>query len=147
LLGRCGHDYSSYGIEESVGAVPSVPDPAKAKLFKTVALAFGTGHHSLNPDAFERNFGLRVVLNSVSRSSLRSLDVAILDATTFQKRIQASRNADLEGFGINVERDLLRLASGVPKDTSFAKSAAGRDVLPLCAGPRTKARASMLDRG
>ena len=108
-----------------------VPDPAKTKRSKTVALAFGTGHHSLDPDAFERNFGLRVVLNSVSRSSLRSLDVAILDATTFQKRIQASRNADLEGFGINVERDLLRLAAGVPKDTSFAKSAAGRDALTL----------------
>jgi uncharacterized protein (TIGR04141 family) len=53
---------------------------------RTFALSFGTGHHSLEPDSFERNFGLRVVLNAVARSNLRSVDVATLDATTFQKR-------------------------------------------------------------
>jgi uncharacterized protein (TIGR04141 family) len=108
-----------------------VPDPAKPKTFRTIAITFGTAHHALNGNAFERNFGLRVVLNCVSRASLRSLDVATLDATTFQKRIQSSRNADLQGFGIDVERDLLRLAAGVPKDASFAKSVAGRDALTL----------------
>lgn len=106
-------------------------DPAKASSDRIVALTFGTGHHALDPDAFVRGFGLRVVLNSVSRNNLRSLDVATLDATTFQKRIQASRNADLSGFGINVERDLLRLAAGVPTDTTFAKIVAGRDSLIL----------------
>ena len=49
---------------------------------RTFALSFGTGHHSLEPDSFERNFGLRVVLNAVARSNLRSVDVATLDATT-----------------------------------------------------------------
>ncbi|NEW95685.1 DUF6119 family protein [Rhodopseudomonas sp. BR0G17] len=98
---------------------------------RTMALTFGTGHHSLDPDAFERSFGLKVVLNSVARSNLRSLDVATLDATTFQKRIQASRDADLQGFGIDVDRDLLRLAAGSPKDNSFAKSLAGKDALTL----------------
>lgn len=98
---------------------------------RTMVLAFGTGHHSLNLNAFERNFGLRVALNSVTRANLRNLDVATLDATTFQKRIQASRNADLQGFGIDVQRDLLRLAGGVPTDTSFARSLAGKDALTL----------------
>ena len=96
-----------------------------------MALTFGTGHHALNPNSFERNFGLRTVLNSVPRSNLRSVDIAVLDATTFQKRIQASRNADLRGFGIDVERDLLRLAQGVPTDATFAKSVAGRDGLTM----------------
>ena len=96
-----------------------------------MALTFGTGHHSLNPDAFERGFGLRVTLNSVARSSLRSLDIATLDATTFLKRIQASRNADLEGFGIDIDRDLLRLAAGSPRDSTFARSLAGKDALTL----------------
>lgn len=103
----------------------------KATTKRTVALSFGTGHHSLNSDAFERNFGLRVVLNSVARSNLRGLDIATLDATTFQKRIQASRDADLQGFGIDVDRDLLRLAAGSPRDTSFARSIAGKDALTL----------------
>ncbi|MEY9538067.1 uncharacterized protein (TIGR04141 family) [Bradyrhizobium diazoefficiens] len=98
---------------------------------RTFALSFGTGHHSLEPDSFERNFGLRVVLNAVARSNLRSVDVATLDATTFQKRIQASRDADLQGFGIDVDRDLMRLAAGSPKDGSFARSLAGKDALTL----------------
>ena|SRR6267378_2995762 len=75
---------------------------------RSFALSFGTGHHSLEPDSFERNFGLRVVLNAVARSNLRSVDVATLDATTFQKRIQASRDADFHGFGIDIDRDLSR---------------------------------------
>ncbi|UPK01440.1 DUF6119 family protein [Bradyrhizobium sp. 170] len=107
-----------------------VPDDKRfAK--RIMALTFGTGHHSLDPDAFERSFGLKVVLNSVARSNLRSLDIATLDATTFQKRIQASRDADLQGFGIDVDRDLLRLAAGSPRDNSFAKSLAGKDALTL----------------
>jgi uncharacterized protein (TIGR04141 family) len=107
----------------------SPDDKRSAK--RIVALTFGTGHHSLDPDAFERSFGLKVVLNAVARSNLRSLDIATLDATTFQKRIQASRDADLQGFGIDVDRDLLRLAAGSPRDNSFARSLAGKDALTL----------------
>jgi uncharacterized protein (TIGR04141 family) len=98
---------------------------------RTMALCFGTGHHALDPDAFERGFGLRVVLNSVTRSSLRSLDIATLDATTFLKRVQASRDADLRGFGIDIDRDLLRLAAGSPRDPTFARSLAGKDALTM----------------
>jgi uncharacterized protein (TIGR04141 family) len=98
---------------------------------RILALTFGTAHHALDPDAFERNFGLRVVLNAVARSNLRNLDVATLDATTFLKRIQASRDADLQGFGIDIDRDLLRLAAGSPKDAAFARSVAGKDALTL----------------
>jgi uncharacterized protein (TIGR04141 family) len=98
---------------------------------RTMALAFGTGHHSLDPDAFERGFGLRVVLNAVARSSLRSLDIATLDATTFLRRVQASRDADLQGFGMDTDRDLLTLAAGSPRDLTFARSLAGRDALAI----------------
>lgn len=104
-------------------------DPPADK--RVVALSFGSAYHSLNPDAFERSFGLRVVLNAVARSNLRSLDIATLDATTFQKRIQASRDADLRGFGIDVDRDLLRLAAGSPRDGGFARTLAGKDALTL----------------
>jgi uncharacterized protein (TIGR04141 family) len=69
-----------------------IEDAAQQECF-----CFGTGHHAFDGDAFERGFGLRVVLNSVARSSLRSLDIATLDATTFLRRVQASRDADLQG--------------------------------------------------
>ena len=106
-------------------------NPGKKKDERIIALSFGGGHHSLNADAFERSFGLKVTLNSVARGDLRSLDTATLDSTSFQKRIQSSRKADLQGFGINVENDLLRLAGGVPTDTSFASAVAGRDALTM----------------
>jgi uncharacterized protein (TIGR04141 family) len=98
---------------------------------RTMAITFGGAHHSLDPTSFERNFGLKVALNSIANSNLRTLDVATLDATTYQKRIQASRKSEIEGFGINIERDLLRLASGIPSDTSFAKTLAGKDALTI----------------
>lgn len=89
-----------------------VPRDGSAAKPQTFALAFGGGHHALDPDAFVRNFGLKVTLNSVARSALKNLDVATLDSTTIQKRIQASRKSDLQGFGIDVQNDLLRLAGG-----------------------------------
>ena len=100
---------------------------------RTFALTFGTGHHALRQEAFERNFGLKVTLNAVARQDLKNLDVATPEATTLQKRIQSSRRMDLQGFGIDVERDLLRLAGGIPTDAAFAKSLAGRDALTLSA--------------
>ena len=79
-----------------------VPDDKRFQK-RIMALTFGTGHHSLDPDAFERSFGLKVVLNAVARSNLRSIDIAIrsMRYRRLQKRIQASRDADLRGFGID----------------------------------------------
>lgn len=106
------------------------PDDKRLRT-RTFALTFGSGHHALDPDAFVRNFGLKVTLNSVARGALKNLDIATLDSTTIQKRIQASRKADLQGFGIDLQNDLLRLAGGVPTDTAFANALAGRDALNL----------------
>lgn len=106
------------------------PDDKRLRT-RTFALTFGSGHHALDPDAFVRNFGLKVTLNSVARGALKNLDIATLDSTTIQKRIQASRKADLQGFGIDLQNDLLRLAGGVPTDTAFANALAGRDALTL----------------
>jgi len=106
------------------------PDDKRLRT-RTFALTFGSGHHALDPDAFVRNFGLKVTLNSVARGALKNLDIATLDSTTIQKRIQASRKADLQGFGIDLQNDLFRFAGGVPTDTAFANALAGRDALTL----------------
>ncbi len=93
------------------------------------ALCFGQGHHALADDAIQRGFGLRVVLNSVSRSALRTLDSASLDTTVMQRRVQASRDSDLSAFDLDANRNLLRLASGTPKSGEFANALTGKDVL------------------
>jgi len=107
----------------------SVEDGGGAK--RSIVLCFGGGHFLIDPAKIERNFGLKVVLNTVSRRNLRSLDSTTLDATTFQRRTQASRDADLAGFGIDVQRDLLRVAAGSPSNNAFAKFVAGRDSLTI----------------
>ncbi|MGO7381574.1 DUF6119 family protein, partial [Rhizobium ruizarguesonis] len=76
----------------------------------------GQNHRAFFCRAFGFDFGLRVAINSIGKTNLRSVDVATLDATTFQRSIQSSRNAELQGFGIDTYRDLIRLASGTPND-------------------------------
>ena len=98
---------------------------------RSFAISFGQGHHMLDDDAIERGFGLKVVLNTVARDRLRTLDSATLDSTIMQRRVQASRNADLAAFEIDTNRDLLRLASGIPDGDAFAKALAGKDALNL----------------
>ncbi len=100
----------------------------KKRLF---AVCFGQGHHALNDDAIQRGFGLKVVLNSVSRNHLRTLDTASLDTTVMQRRVQASRDSDLSAFDLDANSNLLRLASGTPKMGDFATALAGKDALNL----------------
>ncbi len=129
---------------QSSSAVLVVPIEGQAGGQRTFAVCFGGGHFLIDPTKIERNFGLKVVLNTVSRRNLRSLDSATLDATVFQRRTQASRNADLAGFGIDVQRDLLRVAAGSPTDKSFAKFVAGRDSLTItCAIPPEQLQAKL----
>ncbi|WP_245308077.1 DUF6119 family protein [Rhizobium etli] len=109
---------------------PEIKSKDKTKK-RVMVLTFGSGHHALEPAACERNFGLRVAINSISKTDLRSVDVATLDATTFQRRIQSSRNAELQSFGIDTYRDLIRLASGTPTDKTFARALSGRDALTI----------------
>src|ERR1044071_3411268 len=53
---------------------------------RIAAVCFGHVHIALNDNAFERQFGLKVTLNTVPRGQLRTLDLATPDAVTFQKR-------------------------------------------------------------
>jgi uncharacterized protein (TIGR04141 family) len=109
---------------------------AGAAIFLPVAdritvLCFGHVHIALNDDAFERQFGLKVTLNTVPRGQLRTLDLATPDAVTFQKRIQASKDSDLLEFGGDMLRDLARVAGGTPRDKSFAHFVAGKDSVSI----------------
>ncbi|MBF4210158.1 sporadically distributed protein, TIGR04141 family [Pseudomonas donghuensis] len=125
-------------LEEQAGAQPVelIASGAGAVLFLPVddrifALCLGHIHLALDEEAFERQFGLKVTLNSVPRNGLRTLDLATPDAVTFQKRVQASKDSDVQDFGVDVLRDLARVAGGTPSDLNFAKFVAGRDSLSI----------------
>jgi uncharacterized protein (TIGR04141 family) len=116
---------------KSCGAILFLTAERSGNPNRIFAFTFGTGHLALDPDAIERGFGLKVTLNNVERSKLRTLDVASLDATVIQRRTQASRDVDIDEFGMNKHQDLLRLAAGTPDDQSLARTLSGRDSLTL----------------
>ena len=110
------------------GAVTFVPLEKENRI---VAVCFGHVHLALNAKAFERRFGLMVTLNSVLRDQLRTIELATPDAVTFQKHIQASKNSDIQAFGVDKLRDLVRVAGGKPKNSEFASFVAGKDSLSI----------------
>jgi uncharacterized protein (TIGR04141 family) len=116
---------------QSCGAAWFIDVTRPAKPTRILVITFGTGHLALDPECVERSFGLKVVLNTVARSQLRTLDVASLDATVIQRRTQSSRDIDINEFGMDRYRDLLRLAAGTPSDVGLARTLSGRDSLTL----------------
>ncbi len=97
------------------------------------ALNFGYGRNLLKPESWERDFGLKVVLNRVDPESLRSVDCRTFEGLTLQTRRQTSRGSSLDTFGLNVTQDLLRQVTGTPNSAhkDFAKKMAGSDGLML----------------
>lgn len=93
------------------------------------ALSFGLGHVKLQDDAFEQDFGLRVVLNAVDPRKLRSTDLRTPDENTITRRSQSSKRSGQEAFSIDVERDIVRGVTGEPRDANFASALSGSDAL------------------
>ena len=95
------------------------------------AIVFGQGRHLLRGGAYEERFGLRVTLNSVDPDSLRAVDVSTLDANPFHGTRQASREAALGEFGVNLDQDILRAVTGRPVDEKLGTRMAGVDSLSV----------------
>jgi uncharacterized protein (TIGR04141 family) len=95
--------------QRSPGAVLFIS--AAQRLF---ALTFGYGRSLLAPDKIVHDFGIRAVLNTVSPSELRSLDLRTLEAEPLLSRKQFGEGRPLASFGVDTYRDLLRGVAGRP---------------------------------
>jgi uncharacterized protein (TIGR04141 family) len=95
------------------------------------AVTFGYGRNLLSPDSFVRDFGLKVVLNTVDADQLRSVDVKSIEELVVTTRRQTSRTADLDTFGLDVSHDLLRAVTGKPRDPAFGRRISGADTLAV----------------
>lgn len=93
------------------------------------ALTFGYGRNLLRPGAWEENFGIRVTLNCVDHQRIRSIDRVKFDAISQHSQIQASRDAEIVEFGLDVEQDLLRAVTGKPRDPTLVQQLTGKDAL------------------
>jgi uncharacterized protein (TIGR04141 family) len=101
---------------------------ANGRLF---AVTFGQGRYMVDDEALERDFGLRVVLNTVAPDQLKSVDAKTIDETTVHTRRDVSRESALSAFGLDVSRDLLRAVTGTPLDETLAHRLTGADSLGI----------------
>jgi len=101
------------------------------KAGETFAVTFGHGRHLIKQDHVTRDFGLKVVLNSVDPKNLKSLDVHTFENRSLHSRKQASHGGGIEVFGIDPTKELLRSVTGVPRDASFATLVSGSDSLTI----------------
>lgn len=115
-----------FGGSSSVGAV-YVIDFGLNKF----VLAFGTGYHLIDQDFIERDFGLRVTLNSVDPEKLRSLDKASYDHNPLNSRTQSARDVDIFDLHIDSELEMLYAVTGVSAVPAFGSHVTGRDALTL----------------
>jgi uncharacterized protein (TIGR04141 family) len=95
------------------------------------AVTFGQGRHLLDPETYEQDFGLKVVLNTVAPDQLKSVDAKTIDETTLHTRRDVSRDSSLAAFGLDISRDLLRAVTGTPQDKTLAHRLTGSDALGL----------------
>jgi uncharacterized protein (TIGR04141 family) len=109
-------------------------------------VVFGQGRHLIKSGVCEERFGLRVTLNSVDPKSLRAVDVSTLEANPFHGTRQASREATLGEFGINLDQDILRAVTGRPRDEQLGRRMTGIDSLSVRVRVNLSTLTSMLKR-
>ncbi|MGI2151228.1 TIGR04141 family sporadically distributed protein [Shewanella baltica] len=119
-------DASQFGMSSNVGAVFVVRISGA-----TFILSFGTGFHLLKSEAIERDFGLKVTLNSVDPDKLRSLDKASYDHNPLNSRTQSSVDVDVFNLHLDSEMEMLYAVTGASLVEEFGSHVTGRDALTI----------------
>lgn len=83
------------------------------------AFTFGYGRALLASDSFVRDFGLKVVLNTVDAERLRSVDLRVIEDAVISRRTEASRASSSGAFGLDPGRDILRGVGGQPSEPAL----------------------------
>ena len=96
-------------------------------------MAFGAGRHWIDDGAIVRRFGMMVTLNTVHPDRIRSVDREEFETIQRKTRSQTSVSSNLDNFGLDVQRDLVRSVTGQPENQAFGKHVTGADNLILSA--------------
>jgi uncharacterized protein (TIGR04141 family) len=120
--------FNAFGNSSSVGAVLCIT--AHQNKF---ILTFGTGFHLLQEEAIERDFGLRVTLNSVDPDKLRSLDKSSYDHNPLNSRTQSTKEVDIFDLHIDSDLEMLYAVTGISTVELFGTHVTGRDALTVIA--------------
>jgi uncharacterized protein (TIGR04141 family) len=134
-------DVTAQPINQSTSAV--LLTGAAGRMF---AVTFGYGKALLQPGTFEEDFGIKVTLNAVDHTRVRSLDRVTLDTISRHSQIQASRAADIHEFGLDVEQDVLRAVTGPPRDAALGTKLTGKEALHATGAVALDAVRAFLER-
>lgn len=94
-------------------------------------LTFGTGFHLLNDETIERDFGLKVTLNSVDPDKLRSLDKSSYDHNPLNSRTQSTKEVDIFDLHIDSDIEMLYAVTGSSIVEIFGSHITGRDAFTV----------------
>ena len=123
-------------LQSGFGKIPGIAKSAnnsavlllRTKYYKDrlFAITFGQGRHLLRDEVVLRNYGLRVVLNAVTKGEeasnedfvrIRSVESKTLAPNSLRINRQSAHKAAIELFEVDTFRDILNAATGLPVDT------------------------------
>lgn len=134
-------DISQIGKTSSLAAIFLIK--SNGRIF---AISFGHGRYLLKGDICVDRFGLKVALNCIGQEKIRGIDKHTFDAISRQSKEQASKEAEARDFGLDIEQDLLRAVTGVPKNQALGKRMYGMDALSVSTNIKLDGLSPYLDR-
>lgn len=109
------------------------------------AFTFGHGKSLLIDSSWVRDFGLKVTLNRVDPTKLRSIDAKTYEDLVRSTRTQTSRSSQVESFELDIARDLVRGVTGDPLSTTYFKRLTGADALKFSTSIKFEDIGDLLD--
>ena len=99
---------------------------------KTFAVTMGYGKNLLENDAVENDFGIKVVLNSISYDNLRKINKTNIGGNQKTSSEQLPLASVIDEFGFDVENDLISAITGLSNDDKITEGMmSGSDLLSL----------------
>jgi uncharacterized protein (TIGR04141 family) len=96
------------------------------------AIAFGYGWQFIRPGICDERFGLITALNIIDPEKLRKIDKKSMVSAPKDTSEQLSKAGSIADFGIDIEQDLVRSVSGIPRNQEiFGKIVTGKDAFSL----------------
>lgn len=103
---------------------------ASGRLF---AITYGYGRRLLDPEAYERDFGLLCAMNSVDPAKLRGAEARTFDEFALHTLRQISRLSTIGSLEIDTNRELVISMEGQLEDPELGKRIDGRDAVRITA--------------
>ena len=96
---------------------------------RIMSIVFGYGRSFLKEECIERNFGLKVALNTINPSKMRSVNAATIEDMVVTTQRQASYSTTQDEFDLNVTNDIMKGLAGEPYDPIYGNHISGKDSL------------------